>query len=502
MRSRHSYGWFSIFVLLSFVIILSYHHPKADAVDGNPARAEELWEETCSFCHSQETLHGKTAADIRKAFEEVEVMQGFREDVSDDGIEMLGTLLSGEPQAVKYKYITARACRTCHPEQYKQWQHSLLAQSHFEPVYNFYFIKASKDSDQKLETFCAACHTPIAVLNGNIPFPNPVTKPEDTKVSDVENEGIQCDFCHMIDGVKETRNSGYTVKPSRTKLGPYADSVSSFHGTAFSPLFKSSDLCGTCHDVTHPVNGILLEATYTEWKESPYAEEGVTCQDCHMTEGLTAKKLHPGKAGVGGPEREHVSKHYFVGPNLIYANAPGAEKLKKLSERLLRSSATVEIGSPTKTKDGFNLPVMVTNTGAGHYLPTGVTELRQLWLEIIATDEAGHEVFHSGGLDEHGNISEGAIIYFTDVIDKTGASTTQFWNAVKKVSDKRIPPRETVTEVVRVKTGDTDGPITVEVALHYRSVSPRGLAEVGIPADLVDIPIFTIARTTGTVELK
>jgi hypothetical protein len=328
-----------------------------------------------------------------------------------------------------------------------------------------------------------------------------VTKPGDTKVSPVENEGIQCDFCHVIDGVKEIRNSGYTVKPSRTKFGPYDDSESSFHDTAFSALHKSSKFCGTCHDVTHPVNGILLEATYTEWKASPYAEEGITCQDCHMTDGLVGKQTHPGKAAVGGPDREHVSRHYFVGANLIYADAPGAERLKELSEQLLRSSATVEIGVPKKTRDGFELPVMVTNTGAGHYLPTGVTELRQLWLEIMVKDAAGRTLFHSGGLDGEGNIAEGAIIYFTDVIDESGKSTTQFWNAVKKVSDHRIPPKETVTEMITVrKTGN--GPCTAEVALHYRSISPEGLAEVGMPADIVEIPVFTITRSSRTFEVN
>jgi hypothetical protein len=465
--------------------------------------AQDIWKSKCSFCHSQKQLQGRTTANIRTALAEVSAMSGLETSLSEEDLSALGALLSGEPpKEEKYKYITPEACQTCHQGHVSQWRRSLHALAHTEPVYDVYFIKASMDSDQELETFCASCHTPIGVFNGSIPFPRPVRKPGDTKVSPVESDGVQCDFCHIIDGVKELKNSGYTVKPSRTKFGPYKDSVSSFHDTEFSALHKSSDLCGTCHNVNHPVNGIVLEATYTEWKNSPYAKEGITCQDCHMTSGLVKRTEQPGKAALGGPERDHVSEHFFVGPNLLYAEAPGAEELKKLSEKLLKSAGKVEIGDPKKTEAGFSISVKVTNTGAGHYLPTGVTEIRQLWLEIKVTDERGNEVFHSGGLDQNGNIKDGAIIYFTDVIDETGASTTQFWNAVKKVSDNRIPPRETVTEIISIPADAKSGPATIEVSLQYRSVSPRGLEEVGAPRDMVVIPVFTISKDSMTLDLR
>jgi len=515
--NNYIYNYLLFATLLLCIIVLCCKQPEQDTSNNEPVQkpsltttvpvdepsaAERLWKGKCSFCHSRKRLHGKTSADIRRALSEVSAMRGLKTVLSDEDIDGLGTLLSGEPQAEKYKYITPKACQTCHSKQVKQWRNSLHALAHSDPVYDFYFIKASMDSGRKLETFCASCHTPIGVLNGSIPFPHPVRKPGDTKVSEVESDGVQCDFCHVISGVKDLKNSGYTVTPSRTKFGPYEDSHSTFHDTQFSVLHKSSDLCGTCHNVTHPTNGIVLEATYTEWKESPYAKEGTTCQDCHMTAGLVERKIHPGKAAKGGPERDHVSEHFFVGPNLLYANAPGAQELKELSRKLLRSSGKVKIGDPEVIENGINVPILVTNTGAGHYLPTGITELRQLWLEIKVIDEAGHEIFHSGGLDQHGHIKEGAIIYFTNVIDKKGVSTTQFWNTVKKVSDRRIPPRKTITEKVRIPVTKGTVSVTIKVELHYRSVSPKGLAEVGAPPDVVDIPVVTISEDSLTVSVK
>jgi hypothetical protein len=257
--------------------------------------AEELWE-SCSSCHSFERLEGKTAAEIKEAINTVRAMERFKSELSDDEISLISTLLVGEPKKEEYTYILSDACKNCHPNHVSQWKQSLHSMAHFEQVYDYYFIKASQDTNKEIEPFCGSCHTPIAVINKTIPFTNPLKSPGDTKVSAVENDGVQCDFCHLISGVRELRNSGYELSPSRAKLGPYHDSNTMFHETAYSELHTKPELCGTCHNVDHPVNGIVLEATYTEWKNGPYAEEGVICQDCHMTSGLTKAEVMPGKA--------------------------------------------------------------------------------------------------------------------------------------------------------------------------------------------------------------
>ncbi|SVE31568.1 uncharacterized protein METZ01_LOCUS484422, partial [marine metagenome] len=43
----------------------------------------------------------------------------------------------------------------------------------------------------------------------------------------------------------------------------------------------TSGFCGICHDVTL-LNGIRLEEAFSEFKTSPAARRGVSCQDCHM----------------------------------------------------------------------------------------------------------------------------------------------------------------------------------------------------------------------------
>jgi Cytochrome c554 and c-prime len=413
-----------------------------------------------------------------------------------------------QAQDVGHQHFSAKGCAGCHPQHYRQWRGSLHALAHFEPIYDAYFIKASQQSNKALEPFCGRCHTPIGVRTKQIPFARPLRKLGDTQVKPVAREGVQCDFCHTITGHTAVQNSGFVFSPSTIKRGPLADARPVSHQAKHDPAFRRAELCGTCHQVVHPTNNIPLETTYAEWKRSPYAKAGIVCQDCHMTAGLQAAASgpigkptrHPGQAATTGKQRPHVSRHFFVGPNLVFANRPEAAELKRLSEALLRRAGRVVIDELTRTPGkGLQLVIQVRNTGAGHYLPTGVTEIRQLWLEIKVTDARGRVLLHSGALDKKGNIKPGAVIYRTEVHDAAGRDTTLFWNTVKKASDRRIPPLGALLEYIPLPRA-ARGKLTVEAALHYRSVSPAGLAEAGLPPNTVTIPIFTIHRTKRTIS--
>lgn len=211
---------------------------------------------------------------------------------------------------------------------------------------------------------------------------------------------------------------------------------------------------------------------------------------------------HPGKAATMGRSRPHVSRHYFVGPNLMYATGPGAAAIRRASEALLRRAATVTIGQASRARGGeLEISVKVTNTGAGHYLPTGVSEIRQLWLEVKVSGPGGRVLLHSGALDARGDLLPGSVVYRTEVHDAQGRDTTLFWNTVRKASDRRIPPLSSLTERYAVKKAPTSGSVKVEAALHYRSVSPAGLAEAGVPPGTVKVPVFTIASSERTLSL-
>ena len=85
----------------------------------------------------------------------------------------------------------------------------------------------------------------------------------------------------------------------------------------FFPLTRPA-FCGTCHDVTL-LNGFRLEEAFAEYKRSPAARNGVTCQDCHMgrVQGVNAGYEEGPAALVGGvptmPRR--LTNHFFAGPD-------------------------------------------------------------------------------------------------------------------------------------------------------------------------------------------
>lgn len=411
-------------------------------------------------------------------------------------------LISWQAQPAEYQFVNPMVCGACHQKQYSEWEHSLHALAHSEVIYDQYFIKASRDTNGAVQVFCARCHTPIGVLDGDIPFPKPVEKRGDTDVPQTAATGVTCDLCHTIDGYTELHNAQFTVDRSKVKRGPYADSKSGFHDTALSDLVTKPEFCAVCHTVDHPTNGIHLEMTYEEWKNGPYAAEGTRCQDCHMSKQLGDQtEMTAGKAAVNGPDRDHVSDHVFVGPNLCFSNVAGAEELHGLSEQLLRKAAEVEVGD-VKVADGQpSVKVNVTNVGAGHFIPTGITELRQVWLDVVVTDAGGKELLHSGALDDAGEIARGSVIYTTIVHDADGSATTRFWNTVEKASDHRIPPRQTVADTVFGPVqGAVNGPLEVSVKLNYRSVSPFGLSEVEMPGGSVTVPVLTMATAEATVQ--
>jgi Cytochrome c554 and c-prime len=421
------------------------------------------------------------------------------------------------PQAQVKKHFSSKGCEGCHPQQYAQWKHSMHAKAHTEPVYDFYFMTASRE-DKKLETFCGRCHTPIGTTTGQIPFKHALHKRGDTRVSSVASEGLGCDFCHTITGHTKVSNAGFVFAPSLTKRGPLADARPMSHKAKHDPYYRTAEYCGTCHQVIHPTNGIHLETTYAEWKASPYAKAGVVCQDCHMTRGLvtltTGGAVSPGqpvrhraKAAIMGKPRKHVSDHYFVGPNLMFiqGSSPDVVAQRKRSEALLRQAAKVEVAGVTRKGGAVKVIVRVTNKGAGHSIPTGVSEIRQVWLEVKVTDAKGRVLLHSGARDKSDHILPGAVVYRTHVYDAKGRDTTLFWRTVKKGRDRRIPPLKTLTETYKIPASAATRnakKLVVEVALQYRSVPPWGLVEAGVPKGTVKVPIFTMCTARKEMPLR
>lgn len=365
------------------------------------------------------------------------------------------------PSIPSQAFQSAQGCG-CHSAFQVSWSRSMHANALSDPIYQYELGLALRATDGAIGPFCNSCHGPIAVMAGEI------DGLDLSKTTAVGREGVTCDFCHQMTGRAEGRVGNYSyllASPDGTKRAQYDDSKSPVHETAFSAFHTTAELCGTCHDVYHPANGLPLEATYTEWKNGPYAAEGIVCQDCHMTPGPGVVKPYPGKAAAFGPDRDHIYLMTWAGGNVALG-------LSELAEERLQAAATIDIKAPQYIEPGTtgDVKVTVTNSGAGHYLPTGLTNVRQMWLEVKAIDSEDRVVFE----DVHR--------YGTEFADATGKSPVEVWDAVSIAKDDRIPPQESRSYDFQVPMSET-GALTFDATLYYRScseeIAEKAKVEVG-----------------------
>jgi hypothetical protein len=365
-------------------------------------------------------------------------------------------------------------CNGCHMKLYEQWRQSAHAHAVSDELFQKTVAFAVEDlggpnnpDAQAIQAFCFKCHSPIGFLIGEVP-------PE----SAIAVSGVSCDFCHTVSGSNGTGNGSFINTPGNVKRGPFVDAISPAHETTLSIFLTQSEFCGTCHDVFHPTNGLPLEETYTEWKNSPYPAKNVQCQHCMMP------VMKNTSIAVDGPTRPVVFGHTFPGGNFADGDAAGARKL-------LRSAAKVELTTDLKSaKPGepVFVTVKVTNTGAGHKLPTGLAEVRNLWLEINAIDLKGNTT----------SLYEERYVTVLEDAEGKHDGTVPVWRAVKIFSDNRIAPDETRTyeKSFKIPAG-AQGHYKVAATLNYSAADIAFTKEMKAKAK----PSMVIASAEKTVQL-
>ncbi|OHD65314.1 MAG: cytochrome c554 family protein [Spirochaetes bacterium RBG_13_51_14] len=407
------------------------------------------------------------------------------------------------------RFVSPETCGGCHTDIYEQWKGSLHDLSHVDPLYRevaLHDLKGLTDVDELEEAqLCVKCHTPVGYVSG-MPAK---TSDHLKKIPGLAANGVQCDFCHSATGAKKPYNAELDLDPGHgeenpgTKRGPFRDSRSDFHQSEYSALHTRSEICGSCHDVRHVVFGTKLETPYEEWKKGPYAERGIACQDCHMRQrpgipatGSTERPDNPGAAAAGGPIRKHLFTHYFVGANILIPSLFGSSEQAAMAEERLTNAAVVaidgSIGSGT-------LKVVVKNTGAGHCIPTGLSHVRQIWLEVKITGAGGAVRYHSGKLKPDGSLDAGTVIYTTVFGDGKGRPVMNVAKAREILKDKRIEPLKSAVETYRIPE-IKDSTLTVEAKLWYR-IAPQDLADSVLGKGKLKIPAVLMATDKKIIQL-
>jgi hypothetical protein len=208
---------------------------------------------------------------------------------------------------------------------------------------------------------------------------------------------------------------------------------------------------------------------------------------------------------MGGKQRKHIWQHNFIGGNLAVTALLGYLPHEKMAKDRLGHACTVEFLGEKKAKKGgiYRMPIKVINSGAGHYLPTGLTYVRQMWLDVTVCDSKGRLIYRSGALDDKGEIDSSAVVY-RSVLGKSGdkpEATAFLPEASQVISDRRIRPKGyDIAEFSFDIPADAVGPLSYHAEVRYRSAPQatiNGLLGAGAPK----LPVFDMGEAKGNIEL-
>ena len=376
-----------------------------------------------------------------------------------------------------YLWQSPSYCLTCHERVFAEWgqaKHSgasrnpmvlqlyngtdILGNPGVEPGFKLEFPFRGGD--------CADCHAPTGALQS----PGDADLNEILSLGGVNTSGVYCDFCHKVADVPVNNATGVNGamglrRPPQgaardINTGTLDDATSYWMGATYVPVLGTSAFCSGCHQYANE-HGVVVDDTYDSWTVSPAASAGLRCQDCHMKPSQDSVFV----SGIGlidavkrSPGRLHTHRFHRTG----FVDSTETVRLRVNSElegTLLR------------------IHVAVTNTVAGHKLPTGIS-FRNMLLVVRAElgadplqQTAGDTLPAFAGVGAGaGNYSGAAGRAFALVTEgDSGVWPVPSWAARAIRHDSRIPAGETDSSSYTFLV-DLGGPVSVSVRLLYRAV--------------------------------
>jgi hypothetical protein len=340
------------------------------------------------------------------------------------------------------------SCANCHQERYDEWSRSMHALAINDPIFEAAYLRAL-ESDPKYRSYCLTCHSPTTRITNDLNL-----------TKSISVEGVTCSFCHTVTGVE---NNSYNFSQSNPMQGPYKDSKTDAHASAYSGLHTQSEFCAGCHDFS--INGVPISSTYTEWKEGPYAAEGKQCQDCHM-------ETKTGAAAKNGTIREKVYQHFWYGGH---------------TGQFLKNAFQIN-SSIQRTGNRVKVTLNITNDNVGHMIPSGLPS-RKVVLDFNASDRQGREIYNNQK------------VYAKTIVDQYNNEVSDFWKAVYVAKDNRFKPEESRIEVFEFDAPNGTDEINIQASLKYKLEAEIITTETeSMNVELARLIDRTMLNGTGAVQ--
>ncbi len=310
---------------------------------------------------------------------------------------------------------------------------------------------------------CATCHAPAAAVRGLRTY----MAADMNDLQGVEAEGVFCEFCHKVGSVYLNPATGlpYDNTPGVLSMrlyrpesggaeqlffGPFDDVT---RRVTYSPIEKRSQFCAPCHQFSFW--GTPIYESFREWLESPYPAQGVECQTCHMAPTGVDHFVYLDQGGL------------IRDPALIASHLqPGAADLE-----LLQNTVTMTV-SALQTVSDLRVTVTISNTGAGHHVPTDHPG-RHLILTVVAEGQGGPLSMLGGptvpawGGDQAGLPGTAFAKLLRDV--QSGEwPVVSYWKQALIIADNRIPALASDTSVYHFAPPAAGGPLTITAELRFR----------------------------------
>ena len=251
-------------------------------------------------------------------------------------------------------YPSATLCAACHQTIYDEWSSSSHAYASISPMFHKFEQAINALTQGTIGDFCVRCHQGGGA---NLSEPRETPLWERSRIS---REGISCIICHRVEDNYTRANAERYIVPGNINqpiFGPYGGSgvaqvieKKAFYKVATTvdergnrihskgvkfPQLSRSEFCMSCHQVAINI-GVKLEVVWEQYRASPAAARGVTCQECHMgkTPGVADGYATGPAAVVNGKEinpGRKRSNHAFYGPGYpiahpgIFPHNPDAE---------------------------------------------------------------------------------------------------------------------------------------------------------------------------------
>lgn len=435
-----------------------------------------------------------------------------------------------EPKTIQ----SAAACAECHQREFDEWAPSLHAIAGRDVIYEK-AVEANEDLHRdgvEKARFCEGCHAPGEVLAGR------TNRFKSVMPSDAETEGLTCVMCHTATHADPLEGNGALTLAVNTGVDQLSnpmilaaprDHSRAFGATKTNDLIASADFCGACHtenydsSMSKAVSRQHVQSTFVEWRDSWYARNEVTCQDCHMAPDPAAYVRQIRAGNLANPEHyahNFVGSNYLMfdtalGSNLTYLRGgllPGLtdskntqliERQGQATRELLRAAAGLELRDSSLNDGQLRFSIAVQNLGAGHNLPTGVIDQKHMWLEVIVRDADGKTLYHSGAFDQvRGETDPDAVIWREDFRDAQGQRIPDHLTFnTAQITHLRpgIPAKgEDLVSYQTPLAADVRGPLSLETHLWYR-VATQEFAYNTLKIDLV-IPPFELAAATYSLN--